>query len=144
MEPACAAQPRSGLRILVADDNPDTVEMMALVLRLHGHEVQTAPDGLTALRLFQEQKPDVVFLDIGMPHMSGWDVARRVRELVAPACRPPLLVAITGYGGAENEQRSAEAGFDRHLLKPVDIKEIQRLLYKFSALMTAEINGQAS
>jgi two-component system CheB/CheR fusion protein len=126
---------RRGLRILIVDDSADTTEMTALALCLHGHEVWTAADGPTALQVFQEQKPEAVLLDIGLPRMSGWEVARQLRELTGPHDKRPFLVAITGYGGSENELRSAEAGIDLHLLKPVDVDELLQLLLHFRGLV---------
>src|SRR5215472_2936329 len=91
-------QAPGGLRILIVDDSADATEMAALALAVHGHQVRTAPDGPTALRMVQEQRPDVILLDIGLPQMDGWEVARRLRELTGPEAKPPVLIAISAYG----------------------------------------------
>ena len=101
------------------DDNRDAADSLALLLRLSRHEVWTAYDGGAALSLAAEHAPEVVLLDIGLPGMDGYEVARRLREL--PQTRESLLVALTGYGQAEDRERSNAAGFDDHLVKPVDI-----------------------
>ena len=120
---------KAGLRILVVEDHEDTAATLALLLRMEGHEVQVAPDGPAALEAVQFASPDVVLLDIGLPGMSGWEVARWVTG--QPAEKRPLLVAITGYGREEDRRRSAEAGIDHHLLKPVDPAELLGLLRRF-------------
>ncbi len=120
-----------GLRVLVIEDNPDTAEMTEMVLRLHGHEAQLAPDGPTALRLARERLPDVVLLDIGLPGMNGWEVAGHLKAMRGPEDNRPFLVAVTGYGGDGDRRRSMEAGFDAHLLKPADPEELHRLLLRF-------------
>jgi CheY-like chemotaxis protein len=124
-----ADQGKSGLRILVVEDQADTAASLALLLRREGHEIQVAPDGLAAVGAVQFAHPDVVLLDIGLPGMSGWEVARWVTE--QPAEKRPLLVAITGYGREEDRRRSEEAGIDLHLVKPVDPDQLLRLLRRF-------------
>lgn len=116
-------QPR---RILVVDDNQDGAESVALLLGLRGHEVRVAFDGAEGLRAFDAFAPQVVLLDIGMPGMTGYEVARRLRA--APASRGVLLVAMTGSGQDEDRRRSREAGFDHHLVKPVDFDVLLGLL----------------
>ena len=133
MEKTGDPQSPGGLRILMVEDNADTAEMTALALRLHGHEVRIALDGPTVLRMAQVQRPDVVLLDIGLPQMDGWEVARRLRKQTGPGEKPPLLIAITGYGGRENERRSKDAGIDLHFVKPVDMEELQGILSRFHA-----------
>lgn len=114
------------LRVLVADDNLAIVEMAALLLRLDGYEVETAMSGGEALDAAQRTRPDVIFLDIGMPGLDGWEVARRLREEGGP--HRPTLVAITAYGAEEDVARSRDAGFDLHLVKPADPVVILKLL----------------
>lgn len=111
-------------RILVVDDNVDSAETMAEILKLWGHEVQTAHDGLGALEAARAHQPDAVLLDLGLPVMDGYETARRLREegLVR------LLVAVTGFGAAEDRRRTAEAGFDTHLTKPVSPEALRRVL----------------
>jgi CheY-like chemotaxis protein len=113
-------------RVLIVDDNVDVAKSFALLLNALGHEVRAVHDGEAALEVAPVWKPDVVFLDIGLPGLSGYDVARRMREL-APL-RHVLLIAVTGYGEPNDQLRSQEAGFDHHLLKPVDIQDVERLL----------------
>jgi two-component system CheB/CheR fusion protein len=112
--------------VLVVDDNADAADSMASLLRLHGHEAWTAYDAASALALGSEHRPDVVLLDIGLPGMSGYDVALKLREL--PALRDALIIAVTGYGQPEDRRRSREVGFDHHLIKPVDIDALRRLM----------------
>jgi signal transduction histidine kinase/CheY-like chemotaxis protein len=113
-------------RILVVDDNQDGTEMLALLLRHEGHDVQTAADGPTALEVAGAFRPDMVLLDIGLPGMDGHAVARRLRQ--ADAGKGMVLVAVTGYGQDEDRRRSRDAGFDHHLVKPVDIATLRDLL----------------
>jgi signal transduction histidine kinase/CheY-like chemotaxis protein len=113
-------------RILVVEDNADAAETLAEFLVTRGHEVRVAPDGLAALGALAEEVPDVVLLDIGLPGMDGYEVARRLR---ACACGDRLfLVALTGYGQAEDRARTRDAGFDLHVTKPVDLDTIARLV----------------
>lgn len=122
-EPAGEALPR---RILVVDDNRDSAEALAMLLEVEGHEVATAFDGQGAIERAREMVPEVVFLDIGLPEMDGYEVARRLR---AQAANGDLrLVALTGYGQEEDRQRSRDAGFDHHLLKPASLEKIRALL----------------
>ncbi len=113
-------------RILLVEDNPDAAELMATVLKMDGHEVVVAHEGPVALQAAAECHPEVVLLDIGLPGMDGFEVARRVRQ--DPDLAGTMLVALTGYGREEDLQRSREAGFDHHLVKPVDIDALRRLL----------------
>src|SRR5262245_33934139 len=99
---------RGILRILVVEDEPDTAETLSLFLRLHGHEVSVAANGPAALEQARVQQPDVVLLDIGLPRMSGWELAKRLRELADPLPKRPLLVAISGYGRSEDRRRSED------------------------------------
>jgi CheY-like chemotaxis protein len=113
-------------RILVVDDNVDAADSLSHVLRLQAHEVRVAYDGLAALAAARDMKPDVVLLDIGLPAMDGLEVAKSLR---ARSDGPrPLLVAMTGFGQAEDRARTAAAGFDHHLTKPVDPKLLQSLI----------------
>src|SRR5262249_34690838 len=98
----------------------------ALLLRLEGQEVRAAHDGPAALALAAEFRPQVVFLDIGMPDMDGFEVARRLRQLPGPV--RPTLVALTGWGQMEDRRRSREAGFQHHLVKPVEPAALHELL----------------
>ncbi len=107
----------TGHRIVVIDDNVDAASAMAILLELAGHEVEVAHDGLAGLGLVVRARPDVVICDIGLPGIDGFEVARRV---LAEMSDPPLLIAVTGYGQLEDRERSKDAGFAAHLVKPVD------------------------
>jgi PAS domain S-box-containing protein len=109
---------RANSRVLVVDDNHDMASGLAKLLSLLGHDVQTAYDGRTAVELALTYCPEVVLLDIGLPGMSGYEVARRLRE--EASSRDALIIAITGYGQEEDFRKSKEAGFDHHLVKPID------------------------
>jgi len=122
---AASMQPASR-RILVVDDNQDGAEMLATMLDLTGHQTRTAHSGQHALAAAREFAPDVVFLDIGMPGMDGYEVARRLRA--EPSLDRAVLVALTGWGSAEDRRRTKEAGFDYHLTKPVDGDVVADLL----------------
>ena len=111
-----------GRRVLVVDDSRDAAETLALLVELSGHEARVAYDGPSALEIARGFQPQVVLLDIGLPGMSGYDVARAVRA--DPRLRSALLVAVTGWGADEDRRRSREAGFDLHLTKPTDAAEL--------------------
>jgi signal transduction histidine kinase/ActR/RegA family two-component response regulator len=113
-------------RILVADDNRDAAESMVLMLRLRGHDARAAHDGEQALEVARAFRPQVALLDIGMPRLNGYDVARRIRE--EPWGAGVLLVALTGWGQAEDKRRAVEAGFDRHYTKPVNPEDLMALI----------------
>jgi PAS domain S-box-containing protein len=113
-------------RVLVVDDNKDAADMLAMMLQMFGHKVQTAYDGQTALETAAEYQPDFVLLDIGLPDMNGYEVARRLRQ--QPGTKDVLLIAMTGYGQDSDRQQSQEAGFDHHLVKPVEPQKLQDLL----------------
>jgi PAS domain S-box-containing protein len=117
-------------RILVVDDNVDVAESVAMVLRLSGHDVRLAYSGPEALEAAQAYQPEVILLDIGLPGMTGYEVAQRLRQQ-RPFQRT-LFVAVTGYGQGEDKRRSQESGFDHHLTKPVDPEVIMRLLAEWS------------
>ena len=113
-------------RILVVDDNVDVVETTTMLLSLSGHQVRSAKDGLQALHIASEFSPDVVLLDIGLPLMDGYEVARRLRQ--TPQTAGALLIALTGYGQQGDRQRGKEAGFDAHMLKPVDPHALAKMI----------------
>ena len=110
----------------MVDDNVGAADSIAVLLKLDGHEVRVAYDGPTALLIAQAFRPQVVLLDIGMPGMDGYEVARRLRE--QPGLQPALLVALTGWGQGEDKQRSKEAGFDYHFVKPTEPDAVRKLL----------------
>jgi PAS domain S-box-containing protein len=114
------------LRVLVADDNVDAADTLCALLRLAGHVTSVAHDGEEAVRLAREVRPQVAFLDIGMPRLDGYGAARAIRAL--PGLDAVRLVALTGWGAADDRRRSQEAGFDAHLLKPAVPEEVQAQL----------------
>jgi len=118
-------------RILVADDNADALESLAVLLKLSGHEVFSAPNGAAALEAAAEHRPEVVLLDIGMPLLDGYEVARRIRAQTWG--RSMMLVALTGWGQDADRLRSREAGFDSHLVKPLDLARLTQVLEELSA-----------
>ena len=111
-------------RVLIADDNRDAADSLALLLELSGHEVRVAHLGQTALSLAQTFRPDVALLDIGMPDLSGYEVARALRQ--EPWATDLQLIALTGWGQDDDRRRALEAGFDHHLTKPVDPDQLGR------------------
>ncbi|MDR5855695.1 response regulator [Caballeronia sp. LZ062] len=113
-------------RILLVDDSADAAFALSMLLEALGHEVRTEHDGVCALDSIDDFRPDVVVLDIGLPGMSGFDVAREMRK--RDATRGALLLALTGYGSAEDRQTALDAGFDHHLTKPVSIGALEALL----------------
>jgi len=126
------SQSPGGVRVLVVDDDPAVAESAAVLLRLEGHEVRCAHSGNAALELVAEFRPRVVLLDIGLPGEDGYQVARRIRQL--PGGGDLMLVAVSGYGHGEAQARSKEAGFDRHLIKPVDPGTLCSLLSEVAHL----------
>jgi PAS domain S-box-containing protein len=122
---AAVPDPAPGRRILVADDNERAADSLGLLLRLDGHEVEIAYQGLQAVSAAVRFRPRVALLDIGMPDLNGYDVARRIRELAGDEV---YLVALTGLATPEDRARGREAGFDAHLVKPVDVDALTRLL----------------
>lgn len=113
-------------RILVVDDNVDAAQSMSMLLEMSGHEVTCAYDGAGALKTAFDFRPDVVVLDIGLPGMDGFEVARQMRA--DPRTAGCTLIALTGYGRSEDRERSAMSGFDHHLVKPVDPNALEALL----------------
>jgi DNA-binding response OmpR family regulator len=116
----------TGLRILVADDNRDSADLFALFLGLMGNDVRTAYDGVAAVQEAERFTPDAVLLDIGMPRLNGEEACRRMRA--TPWGTKAVLIAVTGWDHEENRRRILDAGFDAHLVKPVDPSEVSELL----------------
>lgn len=112
-------------RILVIDDSADSLESLGMLLTMMGHEVRTSLSGQEALEIAPDFKPDLVMCDLGMPGMSGYDLAPRLRGELGVETR---LVALTGYGSDEDKQRTRAAGFDGHMVKPVDIDALKIIL----------------
>ena len=128
-EPLTASTPEPHAvrrRVLIVDDSRDSVETLALLLRVSGHDVRVALDGPGALEVAASFVPEVVLLDIGLPGMSGYEVAAQLRQV--PGFASALIVALTGYGQLRDRDRSRNAGFDHHLTKPVDHKALLDLI----------------
>jgi CheY-like chemotaxis protein len=119
------------MKVLVADDNRDAALSLGALLEMSDHEVLIAHDGEEALRIARHAMPDAMILDIGMPRLSGDQVARAVRN--EPWGRRVFLVAVTGWGEPEDKERASAAGFDHHLTKPIDVDELEKLLVDFAA-----------
>jgi CheY-like chemotaxis protein/anti-sigma regulatory factor (Ser/Thr protein kinase) len=113
-------------RVLVVDDNQDSADSLGMLLRIMGHEVRTAHDGLEAISAAAAFQPEVAILDIGLPKLNGYEVAKRIRE--QPWGKHIVLVALTGWGQDEHRRQSEEAGFDHHLTKPVEVEVLEELL----------------
>jgi PAS domain S-box-containing protein len=126
--PAYQFPPPSGKRLLVVDDNQDAANSLAMLLKLQRHEVRVAYSGMAALEMVKTYTPDVVLLDIGMPGIDGYEVARRIRQ--TPGLGNVVLAALTGWGQQEDRRRTAEAGFDHHLVKPPEPEVLEKLLAK--------------
>ena len=118
-------------RILIVDDNKDALESLATLMQMAGHTVQTAPDGELALSVAPGFRPDLVLLDLGLPKMDGFEVARRIRA--APWGKSVVLVALTGWGQEADRRRTRETGFDSHLVKPLDLDALTEFLSRLPA-----------
>jgi CheY-like chemotaxis protein len=112
--------------VLLVEDHPDSAETLTMLLQLLGHQVRSVHDGLAALDAVHAEVPDVMIVDIGLPGMDGYEVARRVRQ--DPKLRRVLLVALTGYGSEEDKRRALTAGFDHHLVKPITPEALDGLV----------------
>ena len=113
-------------RVLIVDDNQDGAELLDVALQTMGHTTRVAHDGPTALAAVHEFHPDVALIDIGLPILDGYEVARRLRAMFDGG--GPKLVAVTGYGGASDRQRAREAGFDGHMVKPIDLTRLAEMI----------------
>jgi PAS domain S-box-containing protein len=127
-QPSLTQSPCAGFsrRVLVIEDNRDAREMFRMMLELAGHEVLEAEEGLTGLELLKATRPDVAVIDVGLPGLNGYEIARRFRE--EPDAERVMLVALTGYGTPEAVERSRQAGFDHHLIKPVNAEALQEIM----------------
>jgi CheY-like chemotaxis protein len=125
--PSGSRNPSSGgKRVLLVDDHVDSVKSLSMLIRLWKHDVYTAHDGPTALEAIVEFRPQVILLDIGLPGMSGYEVAAEMRS--RPEGAQAVLVAMTGYSQEEDRRRAIEAGFDHHLVKPVPAEVLKKLI----------------
>lgn len=139
MSERTSSQPPWRMRVLVVEDNAKAADGLARLLRQAGHEVEVAADGPAAVSAAENNHPDVVLLDIGLPGPCGWEVAEMLHAL--PADKRPLLVAVTGYGDEEDRRRSREVGIDLHLTKPVDPDQLQQLLGRFRSFVAPAEDG---
>jgi two-component system CheB/CheR fusion protein len=119
------------LRILVVDDNKDAAASLGMLLRIGRHQIETANSGDQALDIAARQKPQVVILDLGLPQMDGFEVAKRLRQ--QPGMEKALFIALTGYGGEEDRQRSQQASFSHHFTKPIELPALEAALAGFTA-----------
>ena len=124
--PSSSSEPRVSRRVLVVDDNTDNAELLKILLEEEGHETFMAHDGVEGLAAAERLRPDVVLMDLGLPRIDGFDACRRIRE--QPWGKDMLVIAITGWGQDIDRRRSHEAGFDHHLVKPVDVRAINALM----------------
>lgn len=129
-EPGPMATGGRRLRVVVIDDHPDNADLMTLLIEACGHDARAAYSGDAGLSLARAERPDVMFVDVGMPGMNGYDVAAAVRR--DPALSTVRLVAVTGYGRDEDRARAMEAGFDLHMVKPVDEAKLRAVLTGFT------------
>ena len=120
------AAPKSLLRILIVDDNQDGADSLGMMLKIMGNHTATAYDGQTGVEVAERFRPDVVLLDIGMPKLNGYEACQRIRE--QPWGKSVILIAVTGWGQEEDRRRSHEAGFDHHMVKPVNPTALMKLL----------------
>ncbi|TCG04084.1 hypothetical protein BZM27_43470 [Paraburkholderia steynii] len=141
-EPVAVQEPgRPKPRVLIVDDNRDVADSLALILRMHNYEVRTADDGPSALQVAAAWLPEVILLDIGLPGMSGQDVAKELKAL--SQTRRSMLIAMTGFGSGEDISQSAEAGFSHHLVKPVDPDMLIGLLRDMNPSRDGEADATA-
>ena len=124
-------RPLTKRRILVADDNPDAASSLGVLLEMMGHEVCIVHDGVKAVDGAATFRPDIILLDIGMPQLNGYDACSRIRE--QPSNKDILIVALTGWSQDDKKQRSQQAGFDFHLIKPVELPALEKLLRDYPA-----------
>jgi CheY-like chemotaxis protein len=128
INPITDSHPQHALRVLLVDDNHDAADSLSVLLRLWGYDCRVSYDGVSALHLARVYRPDCVLLDINMPKMDGYAVARRLRE--QPDLAAVKLVAVTAYSDKMHARRIRETGFDHHIIKPADTDELERLLAK--------------
>jgi len=123
---ASIEQPLTRRRILVADDNIDAASSLGMLLEMMGHEVCIVHDGVEAVEKATTFRPDIILLDLGMPQLNGYEACARIRE--QPSNKRTLIVALTGWTQEDKKQRSQRAGFDLHLIKPVELPALEQLL----------------
>lgn len=140
-ESTASDTPHPSLRVLVVDDNVDGAESLALMLKMSGYATTTAYHGAAAIAAAETFRPEVVFLDIGLPGMNGYDVARRLRE--HPDHQTTVLVALTGWGSEDDKKQATAAGFDHHLTKPADAVLVERILAELAATAGSRTSPQS-
>jgi CheY-like chemotaxis protein len=130
--PAAGASPESSSerRVMIVDDNIDSAESLSMLLEITGNKTLVAHDGIEALEGVEKYRPEVILLDIGLPKLDGHEVCRRVREL--PWAKDIVIIALTGWGQEDDRRKSEEAGFNGHLVKPVDYDRLLELLGKLT------------
>jgi CheY-like chemotaxis protein len=119
-------EPAHGRRILIVDDNSDAAVSLAMLLTISGNDTHTAHDGVEAVNAFEQYRPEVILLDLGLPKLSGHEVCRRIRE--RPGGGDVVIIALTGWGQESDRRKSQDAGFDGHLVKPIDYGALMDLL----------------
>ena len=133
--PALTSRQSKNIRVLVVDDNVDSADSLSQCLRMLGYQTLTAHDGLEAVRSAASYLPNVALLDIGLPHVSGYEAAKQIRAL--PRGEQLLLIALSGWGQDEDRRRSQAAGFDHHFVKPVDIDALTNVLAEHEQYLAA-------
>jgi CheY-like chemotaxis protein len=128
-------------RILVVDDSQDSATSMAMMLRLMGNEVRTAHDGVAAVEAAEAFRPQAILMDVGMPRLNGYDATQRIRE--QPWGRGMIIIALTGWGQDVDRAQSREAGCNGHLVKPVSLPELEKLLTELESALTRGESNQA-
>lgn len=118
------------MKVLVVDDSSDSADMLAFIVRMAGHETEVAYDAHAALETARAWQPDLVFLDIGLPEIDGYELARRLRAL--PNLSTVHLVATTGYGADDDKQRGRDAGLNDHLVKPIETEQVERVIARLA------------
>jgi two-component system, OmpR family, response regulator len=131
--PGQALDRRGGLKVLIVEDNADSASSEAMLLRILGHEVEVAQDGPAALAMAERHAPDVVLLDIGLPGIDGWALAKLLQDQAVD--KKPFIIAVTGFGRNDDVRHSAEAGIDLHLVKPVDPQYLEAVLRRFQRVI---------
>lgn len=133
--------PATARRVLLVDDNRDSADSLAMLLRVAGHTVETANDGLAAVEAAERLRPELLFLDLGMPRLNGYDACRRIRQ--QPWGRDVTVIALTGWGSEEDRRRTREAGFDHHLVKPLDLAMLEDLLTMLGTVPDGQTSARA-
>jgi CheY-like chemotaxis protein len=131
--PDAASESQPQRRVLIVDDNRDSADSLAMLMQITGNETYVAHDGVEAVEAVEKYRPEVVLLDIGLPEMDGHEVCRRVRE--QPWGKDIVVIALTGWGQEDDRRKSEEAGFDGHLVKPVDYDKLLELLSSLTSMV---------